>query len=70
MCGCCVCAGGILWFEMFYAPIDEMPMYVAIIELLKYKKLYWNVTPKPDFGERQGVHVYLNCVIEKPVRKD
>eukprot|EP00270_Netrium_digitus_P003644 TRINITY_DN1430_c0_g2_i1.p1 TRINITY_DN1430_c0_g2~~TRINITY_DN1430_c0_g2_i1.p1 ORF type:complete len:239 (+),score=75.81 TRINITY_DN1430_c0_g2_i1:361-1077(+) len=62
--------GGVLWFEMFYAPVEEMPIYVAMIEKLGYKKLHWNVTPKPDMGERKGAHVYLNCVIEKTVRSD
>ncbi|CAI5532130.1 unnamed protein product [Closterium sp. Naga37s-1] len=62
--------GGVMWFEMFYAPLDEMPLYIAIIEQLHYKKLHWNITPKPDSGERKGMHVYLNCVIEKHVRKD
>ncbi|CAI5467639.1 unnamed protein product [Closterium sp. Yama58-4] len=62
--------GGVMWFEMFYAPLDEMPLYIAIVEQLQYKKLHWNVTPKPDSGERKGMHVYLNCVIEKPVRRD
>ncbi|CAI5528409.1 unnamed protein product [Closterium sp. Naga37s-1] len=62
--------GGVMWFEMFYAPLDEMPLYIAIIEQLQYKKLHWNITPKPDSGERKGMHVYLNCVIEKPVRRD
>ena len=60
--------GGLLWFEMFYAPVDEMPLYINIIELLGYKKRYWNITPKPDLGEREGAHVYLNCVLEKPAR--
>lgn len=59
-----------MWFEMFYAPIEEMPIYLALIEQLGYKKLHWNILPKPDFGERAGIHVYLNCVIEKPVRPD
>ena len=62
--------GGIMWFEMFYAPVEEMPLYIAIIDLLKYKQLYWNLTPKPDDAERGGAHVYLNCVIEKVARVD
>ncbi|CAI5509007.1 unnamed protein product [Closterium sp. Naga37s-1] len=62
--------GGVMWLEMFYAPLDEMPLYIAIIEQLQYKKLHWNITPKPDSGERKGMHVYLNCVIEKPLRRD
>lgn len=66
MCG--TYAGGLLWFEMFYAPVTEMPLYLAIIERMEYKRLYWNLTPKPDPGERGGEHVYLNCVLEKPPR--
>ena len=62
--------GGILWFEMFYAPVEEMPLYLAIIDLLQYKQTYWNLTPKPDDAERGGAHVYLNCVIEKQARAD
>eukprot|EP00850_Spirogloea_muscicola_P017995 SM000160S02536 [mRNA] locus=s160:148373:150650:+ [translate_table: standard] len=62
--------GGIMWFEMFYTPEPEMPLYITILELLQYRRLYWNLTPKPDEGERPGPHVYLNCVIEKPARVD
>eukprot|EP00850_Spirogloea_muscicola_P021249 SM000242S08485 [mRNA] locus=s242:88605:92567:+ [translate_table: standard] len=60
--------GGIMWFEMFYAPVDEMPLYISVLELLGYRRLHWNLTPKPDAGERGGAHVYLNAVIEKPAR--
>ena len=45
-----------------------MPLYINLIELLGYEKRYWNITPKPDHGEREGPHVYLNCVLEKPAR--
>ncbi|GJP29811.1 hypothetical protein CLOM_g19883 [Closterium sp. NIES-68] len=62
--------GGIIWFEMFYAPMDEMPLYVAVIEFLGYRKLKWGFAPKPESGERKGFHLYLNAVIEKPARKD
>lgn len=59
-----------MWFELFYAPEDEMKVYVQIIELLKYRQLYWQITKKP-LGETKGVpHVYLNAVIEKPARVD
>ena len=57
-----------MWFEMFYTPIVEMPVYVALIEQLGYKKLYWNVFPKTAGGERKGEHIYLNCLIQKQVR--
>lgn len=53
---------------MFYTPVEEMPMYINLIELLGYKKLYWKITPKPEQGERDGAHVYLNAVMEKPAR--
>ncbi|CAI7917252.1 unnamed protein product [Closterium sp. NIES-54] len=62
--------GGVLWFEMFYAPLDEMPVYVALISALGYKRLYYHVLPKPDVGEQLGAHMYLNCLLEKPVRLD
>eukprot|EP00897_Mesotaenium_endlicherianum_P000402 jgi/Mesen1/10362/ME000080S09744 len=62
--------GGIMWFEMFYTPVEEMPLYTSILDLLGYNRLYWNLTPKPDDGEREGAHVYLNCVIEKPARNN
>ncbi|CAI5973956.1 unnamed protein product [Closterium sp. NIES-65] len=62
--------GGIVWFEMFYAPVDEMPLYVAVIDLLRYRRLKWGFSPKPESGERKGFHLYLNAVIEKPARPD
>eukprot|EP00897_Mesotaenium_endlicherianum_P005836 jgi/Mesen1/5280/ME000263S04390 len=58
--------GGIIWFELFYASVGEMPLYVAVLDLLGYERLYWNFAPKTDAGEREGVNVYLNCVLEKP----
>ena len=64
-------AGGIIWFELFYAPEDEMKVYIQLIDLLGYKRLYWNITPKlDDDNAAAGPHVYLNAVIEKPVRPD
>lgn len=60
--------GGIWWFELFYAPVKEMPLFVAVLELFGYRKLYWNMSPKVDAPERSGEHVYLNCVLEKPYR--
>lgn len=60
--------GGIMWFELFYATVEEMPMYVAVLELLGYKRLFWNMTPKTDQPEKDGEHIYLNCVLEKPRR--
>ncbi|CAI7880193.1 unnamed protein product [Closterium sp. NIES-54] len=62
--------GGVIWLEMFYAPLDEFPVYVAILNLLSYIRLHWRVLPKPDPGERKGPHVYLNCLLEKPVRRE
>eukprot|EP00850_Spirogloea_muscicola_P022187 SM000281S10755 [mRNA] locus=s281:120860:127278:- [translate_table: standard] len=46
--------GGIMWFEMFYAPENDMPLYEEEIKLLGYKQLYWNKSLKPDKGEREG----------------
>ncbi|CAI5998077.1 unnamed protein product [Closterium sp. NIES-65] len=63
-------SGGVIWLEMFYAPLDEFPVYVAILNLLSYNRLHWRVLPKPDPGERKGPHVYLNCLLEKPVRRE
>lgn len=60
--------GGILWLELFYAPVAEMPLYVGVLDVLAYARLYWNISPKTDRPERPGPHVYLNCVLEKPRR--
>ncbi|GJP83786.1 hypothetical protein CLOP_g13894 [Closterium sp. NIES-67] len=61
--------GGILWFEMFYAPVEDMVLYVAVLEQLRYRKLHWTLMPKPDRGEIEAHQLYLNCVIEKPARR-
>ncbi|GJP45927.1 hypothetical protein CLOM_g5262 [Closterium sp. NIES-68] len=61
--------GGIWWFELFYAPVWEMPLYIGVIEQFGYGKKYWNLTPKTDTAEREGEHVYLNCVLEKPSQR-
>ncbi|CAI5489255.1 unnamed protein product, partial [Closterium sp. Naga37s-1] len=61
---------GVLWFEMFYAPMDEMPVYAALIRALGYKRLYYHVQPKPDLGERVGAHMYLNYLLQKPLHPD
>jgi len=55
-----------LWFELFYTPVNEMPLYIAVLDIFGYKKLYWNMAPKTDAPEREGAHIYLNCVLEKP----
>ena len=48
-----------------------MKVYIELIDLLGYKRLYWNITPKPDDDNAAGgPHVYLNAVIEKPVRPE
>eukprot|EP00270_Netrium_digitus_P000897 TRINITY_DN1102_c0_g3_i4.p1 TRINITY_DN1102_c0_g3~~TRINITY_DN1102_c0_g3_i4.p1 ORF type:complete len:397 (-),score=114.45 TRINITY_DN1102_c0_g3_i4:288-1478(-) len=63
-------AGGVIWFELFYAPNEEMDVYQKVIDLLGYKRLYWNLTLKP-LAETKGVpHTYLNCLLEKPSRAD
>ena len=61
-------AGGVMWFDKFYTPADEMALYVAVIDLIGYKKLFWNITRKVDLAEQKGPHVYLNCLLEKPER--
>ncbi|CAI5481111.1 unnamed protein product [Closterium sp. Yama58-4] len=66
----CSHPGGVLWFEMFYALLDEMAVYVALIRALGYKRLYYHVLPKLDVGERIGAHMRLNYLLEKPVRID
>eukprot|EP00897_Mesotaenium_endlicherianum_P002340 jgi/Mesen1/2133/ME000152S01217 len=60
--------GGIIWFEMFYAEVHVMPMYVGLIELLDFHKLQWSLTPKFEHSEHKGLTVYLNAVLEKPGR--
>ncbi|GJP45750.1 hypothetical protein CLOM_g5095 [Closterium sp. NIES-68] len=62
--------GGVLWFELFYAPEDEMKIYIQIVDLLQYNKLYWNITSKPEKDPKAVQRVYLNCLLEKPPRID
>ncbi|CAI5484951.1 unnamed protein product [Closterium sp. Yama58-4] len=40
--------GGVIWLEMFYAPLDEFPVYVAILNLLSYNRLHWPRKDLPD----------------------
>eukprot|EP00270_Netrium_digitus_P015359 TRINITY_DN5367_c0_g1_i1.p1 TRINITY_DN5367_c0_g1~~TRINITY_DN5367_c0_g1_i1.p1 ORF type:complete len:399 (-),score=99.11 TRINITY_DN5367_c0_g1_i1:525-1679(-) len=60
--------GGVIWLELFYAPVTEMPLYIGVIDLLGYQRLYWKITEKIDIAEREGQHVYLNALLEKPAR--
>ncbi|CAI5479759.1 unnamed protein product [Closterium sp. Yama58-4] len=62
--------GGLMWFEMFYAPVDDMVLYVAVLQQLRYRRLHWTLMPKPDRGEIEAHQLYLNCVIEKPARRN
>eukprot|EP00271_Cylindrocystis_brebissonii_P002235 TRINITY_DN1266_c0_g2_i1.p1 TRINITY_DN1266_c0_g2~~TRINITY_DN1266_c0_g2_i1.p1 ORF type:complete len:1074 (-),score=238.24 TRINITY_DN1266_c0_g2_i1:1596-4817(-) len=62
--------GGVIWFEMFYAPVEEMAVYVGVLDALGYKKLYWKIIPKSTFSEVKGPHAYLNCLIVKPAAQD
>ncbi|CAI7834344.1 unnamed protein product [Closterium sp. NIES-54] len=62
--------GGLMWFEMFYAPVDDMVLYVAVLQQLRYHRLHWTLMPKPDRGEIEAHQLYLNCVIEKPARRN
>ena len=64
----CGHAAGVMWFEKFYTPADKMALYVAVIDHIGYKKVFWNMTRKEDLAEWSGPHVYLNCLLEKPER--
>ncbi|CAI5533257.1 unnamed protein product, partial [Closterium sp. Naga37s-1] len=65
-----VASCGLMWFEMFYAPVDDMVLYVAVLQQLRYRRLHWTLMPKPDRGEIEAHQLYLNCVIEKPARRN
>eukprot|EP00850_Spirogloea_muscicola_P015638 SM000122S25745 [mRNA] locus=s122:45280:47607:+ [translate_table: standard] len=63
--------GGIIWVELFYQPVNEMPLYIRLLENLKYKHLYFNVTRKPGNGtlRKPTPYSYLTCVVEKPLNR-
>ncbi|CAI5991425.1 unnamed protein product [Closterium sp. NIES-65] len=62
--------GGVMWFEEFTASAAEMPSYLSVLDLLKYRHLHWSVTPpKAMIGKPAGT-VILHCLLEKPMRKD
>ncbi|CAI5970353.1 unnamed protein product [Closterium sp. NIES-64] len=49
--------GGLMWFEMFYAPVDDMVLYVAMLQQLRYRRLHWTLMfplhpplPTPSFS--------------------
>ncbi|CAI5491863.1 unnamed protein product [Closterium sp. Naga37s-1] len=62
--------GGVMWFEEFTASAAEMPSYLSVLDLLKYRQLHWSLTPaKAMIGKPAGT-VILHCLLEKPMRKD
>ncbi|CAI7793623.1 unnamed protein product [Closterium sp. NIES-53] len=56
--------GGIIWFELLTAPTSKMKQYIVVINMFKYKQLYWDLAPVND-PKKSKTHVYLNCVLEK-----
>ncbi|CAI5496875.1 unnamed protein product [Closterium sp. Naga37s-1] len=36
--------GGVMWFEEFTASAAEMPSYLSVLDLLKYRHLHWSLT--------------------------
>ncbi|CAI7804327.1 unnamed protein product [Closterium sp. NIES-54] len=62
--------GGVMWLEEFTASAAEMPSYLSVVDLLKYRQLHWSLTPpKAMIGKPAGT-VILHCLLEKPMRKD
>ncbi|GJP42085.1 hypothetical protein CLOM_g1677 [Closterium sp. NIES-68] len=62
--------GGVMWLEEFTASAAEMPTYLSVLDLLKYRHLHWSLTPpKAMIGKPAGT-VILHCLLEKPMRKD
>lgn len=60
-------AGGVLWLDPMLFVLGSFQKYSKILKQLGYRKLYWTASPKAD-----GLHVFLNCVLEKtivPVRQ-
>ncbi|GJP43810.1 hypothetical protein CLOM_g3222 [Closterium sp. NIES-68] len=57
--------GGIIWIELLTAPKSKMKQYVVVINMFKYKQLYWDISPVED-PRKSKSHEYLNCVLEKP----
>lgn len=55
-------AGGVLWLDPMLFVLGSFQKYSKTLKQLGYKKLYWSTSPKAD-----GVHVFLNCVLEKTV---
>eukprot|EP00897_Mesotaenium_endlicherianum_P009139 jgi/Mesen1/8253/ME000445S07407 len=61
--------GGLIWFDLFSAPSEDMPGYNEIVDALGYKRLYWNISPSFEDAEQTGPHLLLNAVLEKPPRE-
>ncbi|CAI5482084.1 unnamed protein product [Closterium sp. Yama58-4] len=64
--------GGVLWLDSLLLPLRDLPLYVALVEGLGYKRLHWHMLPRGGVGESDGggVHVQWNALLEKPVRVD
>ncbi|GJP50646.1 hypothetical protein CLOM_g9786, partial [Closterium sp. NIES-68] len=62
--------GGVLWLDSLLAPVGALPLYVAVVEVLGYRRLHWHVLPRVGAGEGGGVQVQLDALLEKPVRPD
>lgn len=62
--------GGVIWLEHFSATKTEMPLYISIINLFGYKRLYWHLIPRTNDQQRSDRYLYLNCILEKPIRQD
>eukprot|EP00897_Mesotaenium_endlicherianum_P008397 jgi/Mesen1/7586/ME000393S06679 len=55
--------GGLIWLDQFYASGQDIPLYLALIDLLQYKRLYWKLMPKTDSGNRG--QLLFNCLLQK-----
>ncbi|GJP41139.1 hypothetical protein CLOM_g823 [Closterium sp. NIES-68] len=60
--------GGLWWIELFYAPEKEMKAYVRALEGFGYGRRYWSLVKKQGKSERTGKHLFLTCVLEKPLK--
>ncbi|CAI5482503.1 unnamed protein product [Closterium sp. Yama58-4] len=67
---CWRCLGGVMWFEEFTASAAEMPSYLSVLDLLKYRHLHWSLTPPKTMIGKPASTVILHCLLEKPMRKD
>ncbi|CAI5485760.1 unnamed protein product [Closterium sp. Naga37s-1] len=64
--------GGVLWLDSLLLPLRDLPLYVALVDGLGYKRLHWHMLPRGGVGEESdgSVHVQVNALLEKPVRVD